>query len=415
MPYEMPNLLSPTGIIEMLLRFGSLGEQQKGFDEAKDANLRNFGESLLELRQNEEDVGGIIDSGQAEERGLMGGALGNFTSGNEQALGKLTGLLQGGKWDAWQEAARSLDQYGAGSDAIMGGYSDLAGSLPGQYGSRAEDIFGRAESGYGDIVGGFSGRESDLLGMLEGAGDQARKDIDQDFAESESSRMQDLARRGLTGSTVSSSIAAGTERDKQDAIGRLNEALRGERVGLAERTSADTLGAKGSALANMLNLRTGLTGDTLGATERTAMNKLLAETGFLGGETDLRQSGMDRFFNWAGTEASAVPGAMFSNAASEYGGMGDLMNMLRSQRGEKVGSMFDTTNAIVNLRGMREDMYPQQGPMGAGADFFSRWNQPRYEEPKTDWWSPLVGGATSLGGSMFMGAGAAGGFGNLFK
>jgi hypothetical protein len=89
--------------------------------------------------------------------------------------------------------------------------------------------------------GGYRDRYTRGMGYLRGAGEQARKDINTDYQNLNNKTQMNLAQRGLDSSTISGSMAAGVERQRQDSVGRLNEQLRKEYMDADARLSGDTL------------------------------------------------------------------------------------------------------------------------------------------------------------------------------
>ena len=78
-------------------------------------------------------------------------------------------------------------------------------------------------------------RYQEILQGLEGMGDQSRADIKSRWSGQATQGYQDLVSRGLTGTTVAPSLAAGYERGKSADLNRLDETLRAQKFGFMER------------------------------------------------------------------------------------------------------------------------------------------------------------------------------------
>lgn len=160
---------------------------------------------------------------------------------------------------------------------------DLRG-LPGQFatenqnildrfGQRAGDIQSEFGTGAAGITRGFADRLSTGLGILEGRGAQAEEDISTRFAESLGNQLGDLRSRGF-GGTLGANIAQGSVREESAEQRRLQEQLRGERLGVFTSLSGEGLAARERLLGAGTGLATGFAGTELGAAQ--------AGQGFLG-------------------------------------------------------------------------------------------------------------------------------------
>ncbi len=89
--------------------------------------------------------------------------------------------------------------------------------------------------------GGYRDRYARGMQYLQGAGDQAAKDIRSDYTKQNNAAQANLMRRGLGNSTITANQSAATERRTQDALGRLRESLRGQYLDTDARLSGDTL------------------------------------------------------------------------------------------------------------------------------------------------------------------------------
>ena len=71
----------------------------------------------------------------------------------------------------------------------------------------------------------------DYYGLVEGLGDQAKKDIRQDWGNFQSAGQQDLVSRGLAGTTMRTGVSQAATKGMSTNIARLNESLRREQMG----------------------------------------------------------------------------------------------------------------------------------------------------------------------------------------
>lgn len=92
-----------------------------------------------------------------------------------------------------------------------------------------------------EIKGGYQTRLSDALSTLTGMGQQAQSDIERSYGDLATKQRQRLRQRGLANTSTMGSAELGVEREKQGAMGRLNETLRGQQLGYQTQLSGDLL------------------------------------------------------------------------------------------------------------------------------------------------------------------------------
>jgi len=93
-----------------------------------------------------------------------------------------------------------------------------------------------------EIGAGYQTRYSEAMKTLEGMGAQESKDITSAYGNLAASQQQDLTSRGFGGTTIMPTMRAGVERQKTDALARLNERLRTQKLGYQTGLSGDYLG-----------------------------------------------------------------------------------------------------------------------------------------------------------------------------
>lgn len=181
---------------DALTRIGSSSEESKTL-------LTQLQDSMLPKYQ------GLADmmSGRSE------GIVGNLQHGYDQ-LGRDYAAMGGdvmSRWDATSD--RALSEFSALENAQNRAYAD---------------------------------RTRTAMGMLEGAGEQAKADIRQDYRNLGSAQQQQLVNRGMGNSILGASMAAGTEKQAQGALGRLAESLRKEQLSTYGAFSGDELANRGA-------------------------------------------------------------------------------------------------------------------------------------------------------------------------
>lgn len=136
------------------------------------------------------------------------------------------------------------------------------------YGVGAQNRYGQyatdAQSRYGALAAAMqqqlAARRSEMMGALQGLGEQYKRDVDTRFTANEGNIRQDMVSRGLSGTTALGSMLTGNTREQTDAIGRVNETIGQQRLGVLNQLGGEetnwryNLGAGGMDLANQLQL-----------------------------------------------------------------------------------------------------------------------------------------------------------------
>ena len=251
---------------------------------------------------------------QAQQAGMFGKGLGMFGFGGIPGvnavppppgmdLGQLPGQAQTLAGQLSQqsqqgqtEMLQALGQLGPqgkimrglkrlpGQQATMSG-RDLRRALlrgrdiTGQFQTGAEGLRSQFGAGAEGITGGFEDRLGRAMGMLEGRGAQAEEDISTRFRESLGAQQQDLRARGF-GGTMAANIARGSAAGESAEQRRLQEQLRGERLGLFSDLSGQGLAAR----ERLLGAGTGLGQQLLSA--GTNLQTGFANQQFAGGQAN---------------------------------------------------------------------------------------------------------------------------------
>ena len=162
---------------------------------------------------------------------------------------------------------------------ILSGYGDMRAdemrrldNLMNSYGAMGSNI----AQMYGSVAGGLDQRYQDrydtAMKMLQGAGEQAKKDILTAGQAAQSRGEADLVSRGLASTSVLPAERRAYQESTQNSLGRLNESLRQQALGVHSGLSGEQLNALRSMLAQGLNSQTGLMGRQLSALERGGSN-----------------------------------------------------------------------------------------------------------------------------------------------
>lgn len=126
---------------------------------------------------------------------------------------------------------------GGGGGGGSGQLSDLVSEF-----QKAQDKANAAnEARYRDILAGYQDRYARTMGNLQGMGQQEAADINEAAKARAAAQRQSLVARGLSNSTITDNMEQGVERERVSDMGRLQERLRQQMLGLDTSLSGDTL------------------------------------------------------------------------------------------------------------------------------------------------------------------------------
>jgi hypothetical protein len=195
-------------------------------------------------------------------------------------------------WGRLAKAAawNSLYGYGGSSGGAGGSSGYYGGAIPNEYQRAYEEARAANEQRYQDILSGYQDRSNEFqqrqagntddvltgyenryqrgMDLLNGLGDQEKRDVTESYQKLGAANQQDMTNRGLTGTTIMPTMRAGIERERQDALSRVNERLQREQLMTDAGLSGDALGAQERMYGQGLAGYMGATGDTLGFAER---------------------------------------------------------------------------------------------------------------------------------------------------
>lgn len=273
-----------------------------------------------------------------------------------QARGRSEDIYQETKDIAANRAGEGMLLYGAGARGILDRAAGRTRGALEEFGAREKPIMEGYEGQASYFGKEFDKRTADITAKLEGLGTQARKDIDRRYGDVSTQRQQALSARGFGGSTVGAAVEMGVQREKGGELGRLEEGLRRENIGLQSQLTGQALGA-----------RMGLSQQALGAQQQMMSNRLNLMTGLSGDQLMAHQS-------------------LFGGGMNMYTGLsGDYLNTVGNVN---VGYPSQANIGLAGTIGGGSYPVPDYGPSG--------WNQAMSG----------LGMAGNLTGSVFAGMGA---------
>lgn len=116
-----------------------------------------------------------------------------------------------------------------------------ADALAADYQTSYDEAKAVNEQRYAEILKGYEDRYSGALVDLEGLGEQGTKDIQTAYQKLSASTSQGLINTGLHSTTIAPSMQRGVARGETDALARLNEQIRREKIGYTTGLSGEKL------------------------------------------------------------------------------------------------------------------------------------------------------------------------------
>jgi len=223
--------------------------------------------------------------------GLQGAMGGNLAAISPGLLSGFTQSIQSSQANAAnaQRLQEVLGIYDQMSRATADPNKTLPSTCAGQYETGINRMtfdrdraLAEAERGGGEMLSAISKRNADILGNLEGMGEQAARDIREDYRKQGATQAQGLVSRGLGGTTIGASLQSAIERQQQDALNRLNESVRTQKTNLQTGLSSDYL----SQLSSNVQNRAGIAGQYNQAMTNFALNQFPTQLAFQQGIGD---------------------------------------------------------------------------------------------------------------------------------
>lgn len=202
-----------------------------------------------------------VDKNTRAQMDIIEGQLGVGTSTGESAiqtavnLAQEVGTLGGENLNPDQALARFNELTGSGREV----FTDLPGQVAaGNVATQAffSNLREEQRTGATDINRRFGESLTTARGLVSTLGGQERVDINRAFTESGIAQQQNLAARGLGSSTIRSSIASGVERERTDALGRLQDRLTRQQLGVEATFGLSGLSARERLLGAGINVGT---------------------------------------------------------------------------------------------------------------------------------------------------------------
>ena len=98
-----------------------------------------------------------------------------------------------------------------------------------------EGMVEQYNTAYAEARSANEARYQQMLGIADQTTGQRAADIRSSHGQQESSMMQGLARQGMAGTTVGSTMKMGIQREQQSSLNRLADQMQGTKLGIIER------------------------------------------------------------------------------------------------------------------------------------------------------------------------------------
>jgi hypothetical protein len=405
--FGLPGLADLSPLLNLAMTPLALLDQQRAEVEAKNANrdVANVAGGML----------GAMSDGALNYANLTDSGVPQFSYNAQQDIDKtyggLLGLLRGnqaaGLADYGRLAGDLTKAMGSEQNALLGQYNRGSGDLLKRYTESQGALMGEFDQGAAGLLDAARQRQATGMALLEGMGDQARKDIDRDYKASGNAQQMQLAQRGFGSGSLLTGALRGNERERQDAQGRLNESLRGQRLNTYGALSGDVLNTQGNNFSNRMNLSSGLEQGRMGLLGQN-FGGLMS---LLGGQSAER-------LNLGSMLANNQYNLQQANRGDEY-------NLLAQQAAQKLAQNQNAAANAYNLVTGIQNPYPstnafdlgQQMGLGYGANRSAVMQENalhRAQSPWNSFWGPLAGGTVGGLTSGFTGTAGALGAGKMF-
>lgn len=322
----------------------------------------------------------MMDKAMKKQDELLGKAedrLGGVTSAYDKYFPQIQSAATQGYADAAANTEAMRRQNESDRGQALSQWANLTNNTVAGMNQDQQRLLGDYDSRFRTMEGQFQDRLNTGMGLLEGQGEQGRRDIKEAARVNAAAAQQQLARSGFGGGQFLAGVQTGKTREEAAATNRLNELLGAQKFDAYKGLSGDLMGARERGLADRTNLDTTLTQN------RQKTQQGMNVEGFnLGqdyadkGMNLLAQQGADKaaynqnLQNILNTQANAYSSAA-GNAANLYAGYNVQMP--------------DLSGA---LSGLANDLN------GKGASLAQQKMQRRAEP---DWWESWGSGAVGIG------------------
>lgn len=362
--------------------------QRSAEGSAQAANLTRF-EAILRGMMDSAALARLLqESGFADVRELLEGLLSSQPKAIEALQQAVATRMDVGGAELLSFVEEAQGRLQEGFREREAGLTDLFDrertALGEGFETRQTELLGALEEDQAGIEQELRDRRSRVLEGIEGQGTQARGDIRRRFAAGSTQAQAQLARRGLSGTSLSPGVARGFQAEESRALAGLDERLRRERAGIDLSTSGDITSALERFAGQRLQAGASLSGAGLASRER-----------LLGLEAPLQLSasgqrlGSEQAFD---TRSAAIREALLSAGVGTQerlglgaiGSEGDLTQALASiiagQTGQSLALQQGSLSDIFRFLERREDLAPSRSSLSqlaTGAGSFAA-GRPRF-------------------------------------
>lgn len=292
------------------------------------------------------------------------------------------------------------------SSNILGDFANVGKQRTDTLNAEQAGLLSSFDQGAGDLLTAALNRQQEGMGILEGMGEQSRKNINRQFDAAQSRNLQEMQARGLGDSTLLSGARTATERERAGALGDLDESLRGQRFDAFSSLSGDVMNTRGANFANRMGLLGTQSDQRLGLSDALATGGFDLRSGF---RTDLANT-MNQFdtdrFNMGQQNRT------------------DLYNLTANQQGQILANNQNAANRAYELITGITNAYPSTDPfqfgqqmgLGYGANQYAVAQENYLNRMSSPWnqiFGPALGGAVAGGISAPLGLGIAGGMSRI--
>ena len=193
-----------------------------------------------------------------------------------------------------EDAAVAGEMQGIHDKYALGQLDTLARNTRAEQGFLQGRVLNEFDRSMNPVLQGYQDRYNRGMGYLANYGDQARRDLSQQYTNVGAAAQQQMAARGLAGTSAAGTAQLGVAREEADARARLNESINTQMLNTDAALSGDVLSVQGQNATNRFNTFAGLQGQFYG--ENQALNEALMNSriGASANQLAINLSGRDR-------------------------------------------------------------------------------------------------------------------------
>lgn len=356
-------------------------EQERAYGEAKKENLARYGQGEDIIDRLERELGPLLYNQTQREEGLS--AAGR--KGLRENVNDLYSRVGGG-YGRRREGV--LDYLGKELPGIEKGYSERTSKAVGDYDAAASG----SQTGYQSLADELGIGYDEMEALVGTLGGQQKDDIDRAFKGRQAAETANLVNRGLSGSTIAPSVATGVERERsaeqrrlQDDLTRQRLAVGSERLGARERVGSEGLRNLADSSKYRADLYSRLSDEELSQRGRNV------------GAT------ADAMATLSADELAALENLGKYRTESLYGANQDYLNTVQRGNDRIYQNRMNIPMTRLDWIYKRNDPYPSANWLQQLASQYGA-NSAQPPKPKTDWVSPTIGAAGTIGAAKLMAA-----------